>query len=102
MYLKRNDLVAVISGRHRGDQGRVLRIDSETGQVWVQGLNLRYKHIRRSQQNPKGVLVQKECPLHVSKVQLVGKNNQPAGRVGFRIEDGRKVRYSKKTNEVLP
>ena len=102
MYLKRNDLVAVISGEHRGKQGRVMRLDSEAERVWVQGLNMRFKHIRRSQKNPKGGRVQIECSFHISKVQLVGKNNQPAGRIGFRIEGGRKVRYSKKTNEVLP
>ena len=102
MYLKRNDLVIVISGASKNETGRVIRIDTETDRVWVQGLNMRYKHIRRSQENPKGGRVEKECPLHISKVQLLDpKENKPT-RVGFRLENGRKVRYSKKTNEVLP
>ena len=102
MYLKRNDLVIVISGASKNETGRVIRIDTETDRVWVQGLNMRYKHIRGSQENPKGGRVKKECPLHISKVQLLdSKENKPT-RVGFRLENGRKVRYSKKTNEVLP
>jgi large subunit ribosomal protein L24 len=102
MYLKRDDLVIVISGDDKGKQGRVIRVDSETDRVWVQGLNMRHKHIRRSQQNPKGGRITKECPLHISKVQLLDSKNKPT-RVGFRKEaDGRKVRYSKNTNEVLP
>ena len=102
MYLKRNDLVMVISGDEKNKKGRVIRIDTETERVWVQGLNMRHKHIRRSQENPKGGRVQKECPFHISKVQLIDpKENKPT-RVGFRIEAGRKVRYSKKSNEVLP
>ena len=102
MYLKRNDLIIVISGANKNETGRVIRIDTETDRVWVQGLNMRYKHIRRSQENPKGGRGEKECPLHISKVQLLDpKENKPT-RVGFRLENGRKVRYSKKTNEVLP
>ncbi len=80
----------------------MIRIETVTDLVCVQGLNLRYKHIRRSQENPKGGRVKKECPLHISKVQLLDpKENKPT-RVGYRLENGRKVRYSKKTNEVLP
>lgn len=101
MYLKRDDLVIVISGADKGKQGRVMRIDSETDRVWVQGRNMRHKHIRRSQKNPKGGRISKECPLHISKLQLLDSKNKPT-RVGFRFENGRKVRYSKNTNEVLP
>jgi large subunit ribosomal protein L24 len=101
MYLKRNDLVVVISGVHAGKQGRVLRVLSEESQVIVQGVNLRYKHLRRSQKNPQGGRVQKEAPLHASKLELVDpKTNQPT-RIGFRFEGGRKIRYSKKSGEPV-
>ncbi len=111
MYLKRNDLVVVISGDHRGKQGRVLRIErrrpdkkkGDRGQemVWVQGLNLAFKHIRRSQKNPQGGRVQKEAPFPISKLQLVDpKTNRPT-RAGFRVEGGRKVRYSKRSGEPI-
>jgi large subunit ribosomal protein L24 len=101
MYLKRNDLVVVISGVHVGRQGRVLRVLRDTDQVLVQGVNLRYKHLRRSQKNPQGGRIRKEAPLHVSKVQLVDpKTNQPT-RVGFRTDGGRKVRYARRSGEPV-
>ncbi len=101
MYLKRNDLVVVISGVHSGQQGRVLRIVRDKDQVLVQGVNLRYKHLRRSQKNPQGGRIRKEAPLHVSKVQLVDpKTNQPT-RVGFRTDGGRKVRYARRSGEPV-
>ena len=102
MYLKRNDLVVVISGDEAGEQGRIMRVDEENGRVLVQGLNLRYKHMRRSQKQPRGGRVQKEAPIHVSNVVLVDpKTNQPT-RVGFRFDkQGRKIRYSKKTGEPV-
>jgi large subunit ribosomal protein L24 len=111
MYLRRNDLVVVISGVHRGKQGRVLRVerrrpdkkDGDRGQelVFVQGLNLVHKHIRRSQKSPQGGRIQKEAPFPVSKLQLVDpKTNRPT-RVGFRLEDGKKVRYSKRSGDLI-
>lgn len=101
MYLKRNDLVVIISGVNKKKQGRVLRVIKEQGLVVVQGLNMRYKHLRRSQKNPQGGRVQREAPLQISNVQIVDpKTNQPT-RVGFRIEDGKKVRYAKKSGERI-
>ncbi|MGQ9592277.1 MAG: 50S ribosomal protein L24 [Planctomycetota bacterium] len=101
MYLKRDDLVVVISGVHRGKQGRVLRVLREKDQVVVQGINLRYKHLRRTQKHPQGGRIQKEMPIPASKVLLVDpKTNRPT-RVGFRLEGGRKVRYSKKSGEPV-
>jgi large subunit ribosomal protein L24 len=107
MYLKRNDLVVVISGIHAGKQGRVLRVILEDGQVIVQGINLRYKHLRRTQKNPQGGRVQKEMPLPACKVQLVDpKTNRPT-RVRFeeRLDEKRKkrvrVRIAKKSGEPV-
>jgi large subunit ribosomal protein L24 len=101
VYLKRNDLVVVISGTHKRKQGRVLRVIEDKNQVIVQGVNLRYKHLRRSQKNPQGGRVQKESPLPASKVQLVDpKTNRPT-RVGFRLEGKRKVRFAKRSGEVI-
>ncbi len=101
MYLKRNDLVMVISGEEKNRTGRIMRVLKDTQQVVVQGINLVYKHLRRSQKNPQGGRIQKEAPLPISKVQLVDpKTNKPT-RVGFRIEQGRKVRYAKKSGELI-
>lgn len=101
MYLKRNDLVVVISGVHKSKQGRVLRVLKDKDQVVVQGINLRYKHLRRSQKHPQGGRIQKEMPIPACKLQLVDpKTNQPT-RVGFRMEGDRKVRYAKVSKEPV-
>ena len=100
MYLKRDDLVVVISGDDKGKQGRVIRVDSETDRVWVQGLNMRHKHIRRSQQNPKGGLLRKEMPIHISNVSPVVDGR--ATRVRFEIrKDGSKVRVAARGDKEL-
>ncbi|MBI4602319.1 MAG: 50S ribosomal protein L24 [Planctomycetes bacterium] len=101
MYLKKNDLVVVISGAQKGKQGRVLRVIREKGKVVVQGINLRFKHLRRSQKNPQGGRLQKELPIPSCKVLLVDpKTNRPT-RVGFKIVEGRKVRFAKKSGEPV-
>jgi len=101
MDLKRNDLVVVISGVHKKKQGRILRVVSERNEVVVQGINLRFKHLRRSQKNPQGGRVKKEMPLPASKVMLVDpKTNQPT-RVGYRYEGNRKIRYAKRSGEPV-
>ena len=71
MHFKTQDLVVVTAGAHREKQGRVLRVDEENDQIYIQGVNLRYKHIRRSQKNPRGGRVQKEAPIHVSNVMIL-------------------------------
>ncbi|MBN1443251.1 MAG: 50S ribosomal protein L24 [Planctomycetes bacterium] len=101
MYLKRNDLVVVLSGNNKGKQGRVLRVDHEAARVWVQGVNLVKKHIRRSQKQPRGGRIEIEAPIDVSNVLLVDpRTNQPT-RVGFRFENGKKIRYAKKSGEPV-
>ena len=101
MYLKRDDLVMVISGKERGRTGKVIRVLHEDEKVLVQGINLVHKHIRRSQKNPQGGRIKKEAPLPASKVMLVDpKTNKPT-RIGYRFEEGRKVRYSKKSGDPI-
>ena len=71
MYLKRDDNVIVIAGAHKGSTGKVLRVLRDKNQVIVQGINLRHKHLRRSQQHPQGARIQKEMPIDASNVQLI-------------------------------
>lgn len=101
MYLKRGDLVVVISGVDKNKQGRVLRVLRDENKVVVQGVNVRYKHLRRTQKHPQGGRIQKELPIPACKVLLVDpKTNRPT-RVGFRFEGGRKIRYAKKSGEPV-
>lgn len=102
MHIKVDDTVEVIAGDDRGVRGRVLSVDHEKRKLIVEGVNLVYKHVRRSQRNPQGGRLSKEMPVHVSNVKLVcPKTNEPT-RVGFRYEaDGAKVRYSKNSDTVI-
>ena len=102
MHIKVDDTVEVIAGDDRGLRGRVLSVDHDKRKLIVEGANLVYKHVKRSQRNPQGGRLSKEMPIHVSNVMLVcPKSNEPT-RVGFRYEsDGSKVRYSKNNGAVI-
>lgn len=69
-HVKKNDAVVVISGAEKGKAGKVLSVDREKSRVVVEGLNRRKRAVRRSAANPQGGIVEKECPLHLSKVML--------------------------------
>jgi large subunit ribosomal protein L24 len=99
--IKKGDRVVVITGRHRGRQGEVLRVLRSDNRVIVQGVNVVKRHQRPSAQNPGGI-IEKEASLHISNVAHVDPSNNTATRVGYRtLEDGRKVRFAKRSGEVL-
>lgn len=100
MFIKKNDLVEVISGAHKGKQGKVLLVDKDTNKVIVEGVNLRKKHMKPNQKNPQGGIQEKEMGVHVSNVMLVHGGKKT--RVGYkRLEDGTKVRIAKTSGEVV-
>tara|TARA_B100000029_G_scaffold510607_1_gene602502 strand:- start:287 stop:589 length:303 start_codon:yes stop_codon:yes gene_type:complete len=100
MKIKKGDTIKVITGADKGKEGRVIKIYSNTDKVLVEGIKLVKKHVRPNQENPQGGILEKEMPIHVSNVALVVNGNP--SKVGFRkLDDGKKVRYSKKTNEVI-
>ena len=100
-HVLKNDTVFVIAGKHKGKTGRVLRILAEKDRVLVQGVGMIRKHVKPNPQaNIKGGIAEQEAPIHLSNVALVDGNGKPT-RVGFRIEDGKKIRFAKTTGEVL-
>lgn len=101
MYLRRNDTVCVVSGSEKGAKGKVLRVLEDKGTVIVQGVNLRHKHLRRSQKNPQGGRIEKEMPIAISRVLLWDPKVEKPTRVGFRFEGDKKVRYSKKSGDPI-
>jgi len=102
MFVKKNDLVKVISGESRGKTGKILRVFPETERIVVQGINLRWKHMRRSQEHPHGARIQKELPIHMSKVKIVCPQCNKPARVGYRItESGVKSRVCKKCAQPI-
>jgi len=99
--IKKDDNVLVIAGEHKGSQGKVVKIIREKNRVIVEGVNMIKKHAKPSAQNPQGGIIEKEAAIHVSNLSLVSSEGN-ATRVGFRIEeDGKKVRFAKKNNEVV-
>jgi len=98
--IRKDDMVKVISGNYKGKTGRVLKVYPNTDRVIIEGVNFIKRHTRPSQNNQQGGIVEKEAPVHVSNIALLF-NNKPT-KVGFRtLKDGKKVRYSKETGEVI-
>ncbi len=71
LFIRKDDLVQVMSGKDKGKQGKVLRVDPKNMKVLVEGVNVVRRHVKPSQKNPQGGILSKESPMHYSKVQLV-------------------------------
>ena len=99
MKLKKDDTVKIIAGKDKGKIGKIVKIDPVSEKVIVSGLNMVSKTIRRKNQADKGGIMQVEAPIHVSNVAIVSKDK--TSRIGYKFENGKKVRYAKKTGEVL-
>lgn len=101
MRLKKNDTVKTIAGKDKGKTGRIVKIDPVTERVIVQGANMVKKTMKKKNPQDKGGIMEIEAPIHISNVALVVKNGETS-RVGYKIdENGNKVRFAKKTGEVL-
>lgn len=98
--IHRDDTVIVVSGKDRGKTGRVLRVMPDDQKVVVEGLKLVKRHQKPVGEQP-GTIVYKEAPIHVSNVALWNADENRRVKVGFRIEDGRKVRVDRKTGAAI-
>ncbi len=99
--IRKGDEVIVISGRDTGKKGSVLKVDPKRARVLVQGVNMVKRHTRPSTAGPGGV-IEKEALLHVSNVALIDPKLDMPTRIGMRVlENGRKVRYAKRSGEVI-
>lgn len=99
--IRKGDMVEILAGNDRGKRGRVLRVIPDKSRVVVQGVNLRWKHMRKSQQMPQGGRMRREMPLHVSNVMLFDEAAQQRSRIGYTVQDGKKVRVARKTGAVV-
>lgn len=86
--IRKDDIVEVISGAHKGARGKVLRVLPNKDRVIVEGVNMVVRHVRRSQRHPQGGRIHKEAPLHVSNVQPVDPKTDKPTRVRFEVERG--------------
>lgn len=102
MHVKKGDTVVVITGKDKGKKGKVLQAFPKKQRVIVEGVGMITKHQKPNQQMQQGGIVKKESPIHVSNVMLFDKKANQGVRVGYKIlENGKKVRVSKKTGEIL-
>ncbi|WP_420604267.1 50S ribosomal protein L24 [Flagellimonas sp.] len=101
LKIKTGDTVKVIAGDHKGTEGKVLQVDREKNKAVVEGVNTVSKHEKPSAKNPQGGIVKKEAPIHISNLSLIDPKSGEATRVGYEERDGKKVRFAKKSNEVI-
>ncbi|RIV46817.1 50S ribosomal protein L24 [Flagellimonas pelagia] len=101
LKIKTGDTVKVIAGDHKGSEGKVLQVDREKNKAIVEGINVVSKHEKPSAKNPQGGIIKKEAPIQISNLALIDPRSGEATRVGYEVRDGKKVRVSKKSNEVI-
>ena len=99
MKIKKGDTVKVITGKDKDKEGKVIAVDRKNGKVTVEKVNVVTKHTKPSGANQNGGIIQKGAPIDASNVMYVHKGK--ATRVGFKVENGKKVRFAKSTGEVI-
>lgn len=111
MKVKAGDTVVVIAGKDtkavnkkgvlENATGKVIKVYPKEDKVIVEGINKIKKHQKPTQQNQEGRIIEKEAPIHVSNVMVLDPKTKTPTRVGYKMEDGKKVRYAKKSGTVL-
>ena len=102
LYIRKGDTVMVIAGDSRGQQGKVLRVDTDKYKAIVEGVNMVSKHTKPNAKSPQGGIVKMEAPVHLSNLKIVDKSGKPT-RIGRKLDPKTEklVRYSKKSGEVI-
>jgi len=100
LKLKSGDTVRVIAGDHKGSEGKIVKVLLAKNKVIVEGVNMVKKHMKPSAQSPQGGIVEKEASIQISNLSLLTSKGETT-RVGYKMEDGKKVRFAKKSNEVI-
>ena len=101
MHVKKGDKVVVISGKDKGKQGTILEAYPKQNRVLVEGINIVKKHSKPSQVNPQGGIISREAAIHASNVMPLDPKTGKPTRVGYKIENGKKVRVAIKSGEIL-
>lgn len=101
MFVKTGDKVKVIAGKDKGKEGVVVKTLAAKDRVVVEGVNIVKKHQKPNNQYPQGGIVELEAPIHVSNVQLLDPSTNEPTKIGYKVEDGKKVRFAKKSGTTL-
>ena len=100
LKIKTGDTVRVIAGDHKGSEGKIIKVLLEKNKVIVEGVNMVKKHMKPSAQSTQGGIVEKEASIQISNLSLLTSKGETT-RIGYKMEEGKKVRFSKKSNEVI-
>ncbi|MBE6113637.1 MAG: 50S ribosomal protein L24 [Erysipelotrichaceae bacterium] len=101
MKIKTGDKVQVIAGSYKGTVGEVKQVFPKTNKVVVEGVAIAKKHLKPTQVNPDGGIVEKEAAIDASNVMVVDAKTKKPSRVGYRVEKDQKVRYTKKSGSTI-
>lgn len=99
--IKKGDQVVVITGNNKGMTGRVLDVLRQEGTAVVEGVRVVKRHTKPSATNPEGGIIEKEAPINISNLAIADPKTGEATRVGRRKEDGKLVRFAKKSGQAL-
>ncbi|MBR2859329.1 MAG: 50S ribosomal protein L24 [Alistipes sp.] len=102
LHIKKGDTVVVIAGDNKGQQGKVLKVETSKQRAIVEGVNLVKKATKPNAQNPQGGIVEQEAAIHISNLQLLDPKSGKVTRVGRKANaEGKLVRYAKKSGEEI-
>lgn len=102
LHIRKGDMVVVISGDYAGSKGRILQVNRKTERAIVEGVNMIKKHTKPNTEHPQGGIIEKEAPVHISNLMLVDPKTGKPTRIGRKLnENGKLVRYSKKSGEEI-
>ena len=101
LHVRKGDTVKVLSGNAKGKVAKILEINSAKRRAIVEGVNIVTKHIKPSAAKPEGGIEKTEASVHISNLMVVDPSNGEATRIGRKLVEGKLVRYSKKTGEVI-
>lgn len=99
--LKEGDQVIVLGGADKGKTGRVVSIDRSGAKAIVQGINMKWRHLRKSQEHPQGARIQREYPIDVSNIAYLDAETGKGVRLGAEVRDGRKVRVMRPSGKPV-
>ena len=100
LKIKSGDTVRIITGDHKGAEGKILKVSKDKKKALVEGVNMVKKHMKPDAKNPQGGIVEKEASIQISNLSLLTSKGETT-RIGYRIEGDKKVRFAKKSNEVI-
>ena len=101
IHIKKGDTVYVNAGNDKGKTGKVLTVIPAKDRVIVEGVNVISKHTKPNAAHPQGGIIKQEAGVHISNLQLIDPSTNKPTRVGYKVVDGKKIRYAKKSGEEI-